>query len=436
MSSMPAWLRSETMLLLLWGLLGSGCVSPAAVSPATTVAPDALAGDGDDSHKVNDDDRQAATNARSSQKPVESSALRQPSDDPQKRMVVHLLDVGQGAATLVEFPCGALLVDTGGEENEAFDGVARLQEQLDAFFRRRVDLNRTLDTLVITHPHIDHVRGVPMVLREYIVKNIVDDGRDGDDLVKGPLQTLRAYVDEHRVGYRAVTDEALNTRGGLRDAVIDPFVCQGIDPSVRVLSGGMHVDPGWGTDKYGKLHFDNDNNHSVVVRVDFGNASLLVTGDLEERAIAGLLDRYRGTRWLDVDVYQVGHHGSHNGTTRALLTAMSPDLALISMGNERRHLPWTAWTYGHPREDVVEHLEESVATTRPRRSVEVARAPKTFAPHGLSRAIYATGWDGAVDVIMDVEGRIAVVAPASSAPEQKVAPRAGGARPAAHARPR
>jgi hypothetical protein len=71
--------------------------------------------------------------------------------DPQRTLSIHLLDVGQGAATLLEFPCGAVLVDTGGELNASFDSRSALKAQLDAFFLRRTDLNRTLDSLIIWH---------------------------------------------------------------------------------------------------------------------------------------------------------------------------------------------------------------------------------------------------------------------------------------------
>ena len=60
-------------------------------------------------------------------------------DDPTMRL--HFIDVGQGDATLVEFPCGAMLVDTGAEQNAEFDGVAQLESYLEAFFARRTDLS-------------------------------------------------------------------------------------------------------------------------------------------------------------------------------------------------------------------------------------------------------------------------------------------------------
>jgi competence protein ComEC len=403
---------------LAWfsGCAGDEAGRRTAPRSATAESPDDERGDGVVEHAVGED---GATGGDA--RPAGAHT------DPARRMTVHLLDVGQGAATLIEFPCGAMLVDTGGEENEQFHSNVRLKEQLDAFFARRTDLRRTLDLLVITHPHIDHVRGLPVVLQDTVVKNVVDDGRDGDDLVREPVQALRAWVQAHGAGYRAVRNDAVVHKGGLTDEVIDPFRCAQVDPVVRVLSGGVPDDPGWGTDNWGKLHFDNENNHSIVVRVDVGNASLLITGDLEERAIAGLLERYRGTRWLDVDLYQVGHHGSHNGTTRALVAAMTPHVALIAMGPEERRLPWTAWTYGHPRADVVHRLEKGVAMRRPHTTVPIASGARKFVPHGLDKAIYGTGWDGAVSVDMGVDDSIAIHVPGTVGGPARVARVAGGA---------
>ncbi len=321
-------------------------------------------------------------------------------------MSVHLLDVGQGAATLLEFPCGAVLIDTGGELNDSFDSVGALMTQLEAFFARRVDLKRTLDLLIITHPHIDHVRGLPVMLGSYTVKNIVDNGRDGEELVTNEVRALRGA--QGTAGYRGIKNEDIVKKGGLTDDVIDPLKCSAVDPKIRVLSGSLSSDPGWGTSKYGKPHFANENNHSVVTRVDFGNASLLITGDLEEVAIRGLIERYADTRWLDVDVYQAGHHGSANGTTRELVAATTPLVALIAMGDEARKHSWTAWAYGHPRAVIVDMLDDVVAFKRPKVEVPVGTGAKKFVGRTLEGAIYGTGWDGAVVVDMGADGEVAV----------------------------
>jgi competence protein ComEC len=313
-------------------------------------------------------------------------------------MRVHFIDVGQGAATLVEFPCGALLIDTGGEDNSEYHGVPALLAYLDAFFARRTDLHRTIDVLLLTHPHIDHVRGAPAVLSTFAVRSVVDDGREArqEDAVVAMTQ-VRDFLGAHpEIDHTSVRlRDFPSATDALKSPALDPFLtCEGVDPGVQALWGGLDSDPGWGENDYGNALFDNDNNHSVVTRVDFGAASLLVTGDLEEVAIRELVTA-RGAL-LDADIYQVGHHGSHNGTTADLLRAMSPAWAVMAVGPASRTHSWTAWAYGHPREKTVSLLEGAVSGSREAGPHPVGVAMKRFVDFGVTRAVYATGWDGTV----------------------------------------
>lgn len=321
-------------------------------------------------------------------------------------MRLHLLDVGQGSALLMEFPCAAMLVDTGGESNDAFDSQVALRTQLEAFFQRRADLHRTLDLVVITHPHLDHVRGIP-VLGEFTVKVLVDNGQPGDELVAEYMAAWKGLVATGAT-HRSVSAEDVPA-GGLSDATLDPIACPGVDPTVRVLWGGVQNDPGWrGSGEFDAKPFNNANNHSVVLRVDFGETSTLITGDLEAVAIADLLAKHEGTRVLDVDIYVVGHHGSANGTTRALMEAVRPKLALMSMGPASRHLKWTAYQYGHPRAAAVDTVMDALVLPRAAVEVPVGAGMKRFNGRVVDRALYATGWDGAVVVETDVAGHLAV----------------------------
>jgi hypothetical protein len=200
---------------------------------------------------------------------------------------------------------------------------------------------------------------------------------------------------------QAITEAQVAAAGtaGVGGSIVDPLACPRIDPRIRVLSGGH---PGSNSGEFG-----NPNNHSLVIRVDYGAASFLFTGDLELPGIARLLTRYAGTPALDVDVYAVGHHGAENGTTLPLLAAITPEIAVISMGPPVRIGGKSAWKHGHARRDTVEMLEGVIS--RPRAApidVLVADGPETFTVlgHQLSDAIYGTGWDGDVVVSAGADG--------------------------------
>ncbi len=325
----------------------------------------------------------------------------------------HFIDAGQALAMVLEFPCGAVLVDTGAEHNPSFDGVERLRLYLDRFFERRTDLDRTFALVVVTHPHIDHTRGLPMVLERYRVLNIIDNGMTHGSGGAQQAAMLRRVAEPPdgaaAIGHRSIFVRDIVDPAGLTDAVIDPLQCATIDPKIKVLWGQLDEDPGWGGNRYGRTHFANANNHSVVLRVDYGKASALLPGDLEPPAIALLLARSASTGVLDVDIYQVAHHGSSNGTTPGLVEAMTPAISVFGSGEEKRHIAWTAWKYGHPRLEIVEMLEH--ATTRRRRSVEVpvGVGGSSFVAHHVDRALYASGWDGHVVVEARADGTMRVV---------------------------
>ena len=143
-----------------------------------------------------------------------------------------------------------------------------------------------------------------------------------------------------------------------------------------------------------------------MIRVDFGDASFLFSGDLEEDGIRELLDRYESTDRLDVDVYQVGHHGSRNGSTVPMVQAMSPEIAVFSMGRwdngidqQRAENRFNTFWYGHPRKIVVDLLSEGIPQNR-----ESTTAGMVFngiadpVRRTIHKNFYATGWDGTIRI--------------------------------------
>src|SRR5215470_1821637 len=81
-------------------------------------------------------------------------------------MVAHYIDVGQANATLLEFSCGAVLIDAGAQDDEHIDN---LTNYLGTVFNNRPDLHNTLDLVVITHNHIDQTRALRAVVEQFSV---------------------------------------------------------------------------------------------------------------------------------------------------------------------------------------------------------------------------------------------------------------------------
>ena len=322
-------------------------------------------------------------------------------------MVAHFIDMGQADATLLEFPCGAVLIDAGAVEGDE----SRLVDYLTTFFSERPDLQNTLHAVIITHNHIDHTRALREVAEQFKILNYVDNGNLGfeGELGTGDPRWMRTQTQIRQTIVKDQKIKRLSRKKGLTNPIIDPIDCGNLNPQIRILSGWKEQNPGWS-----ERHFKNMNNHSLVVRVDFGEASFLFTGDLEEDGIHSLLAWYEGTDLLDVDVYQVGHHGSYNATNPALVRAMTPEIAVISMGRwddgKQATNRYNTWSYGHPRKDTILALREGIKRTRDKpKWFHVAKAAKKFSRYRIKKAIYGTGWEGTIKIKALAAGQLTVM---------------------------
>lgn len=336
----------------------------------------------------------------------EPSPDAEPLNDGAPRVTVHVIDVDQGNAMLVEFPCGAMAIDLGGRGEKA---AMHLLAYLKRFFLRRPGLHRRFETVAITHTHIDHnVNLRRSIDGRYAVGSYLHNGRlNGSGkldaiwmskYVSAPSSTIRA--DDILEG-----EVEAQGAGGLSNGdTIDRIACPGVDPEIRVLSGGRTSKPaGWT-----KADYEEGNNHSLVIRIDFGKSSFLFTGDLEDAGMRDLVQRFAGTELLDADVLLVSHHGADNGTPIDFLNAVTPEFAVISMGPEAVHDDWTAYAYGHPRKATVAKLISAVSGSRPAKQVSVASGQRRFEALTMDKAVYGTGWDGDIVLTADADGRISI----------------------------
>ncbi len=316
------------------------------------------------------------------------------------QMTIHHINVAQGDATLVEFQTAVILIDVGGSNSLSTRDA--LIEYLDDFFERRTDLDRTLYSVIITHPHADHLRWLRQVLSHYRVLNLVDNGDSRNHASVAAMKKARQLFNQQRNKNRL---SRFYNRIDAADIGPEGYV-------TKFLQDLNDREP------LAKVTFVNasrrcksPNNDSVVVLVEYGMTKALITGDAEDEpdrqcvaAIPRMMRKFENSELLDIDVYKAGHHGSHNGTSLPFLDMMTPKISIISSGDSD---DLKAGEYGHPRLSAVEQMIAKTINVRPTRSVYAFPAANgAFTPFSISKAVYCTCWDGHIRVRTDSIGRL------------------------------
>lgn len=227
---------------------------------------------------------------------------------------VYFFDVGQGDSELIRLPGGEnILIDAGTSSTE--DELVGELRSLGA---------ETLDLVVATHPHADHIGGMAAVIDAFDVRQVVMPRISESDTptTKTYENLLQSIADKGLTITLAEPGDELLSSGG---AVLTVLAPNGED--------------------YGDL-----NNYSVVLRLTYGEDSFLFTGDAEEASEEEMLS----LDWpLTATVLKCGHHGSETSTSPAFLDAVSPQYAVISCGVDN--------DYGHPDAVTLEKLEAAGA---------------------------------------------------------------------------
>jgi competence protein ComEC len=258
-------------------------------------------------------------------------------------MALTMLDVGQGDAILVESPHGERLLVDGGPDPVQL--LAALDRRVPAWDRR-------VDVVVVTHPHADHVAGMPVLLRRYVVATLVRAAGENAGAASAPPGADGAA--SMLPGADGAAEAALDA------AAIDSGVEQRtVSAGDRIPLDGVGVRVWWPEPQFAGSNAtaaDGANDRSIVLDVTFGDRRFLLTGDAGEAVDAALLARgIAGTDERRVDVLKVAHHGSATSSTAALLEAIRPRIALISVGADN--------TYGHPAAAALDRLSSVGART-------------------------------------------------------------------------
>ena len=238
-------------------------------------------------------------------------------------LTIHVIDVGQGDSILVQTPNGKnILIDAGFGPCSWSDydaGKKRVLPYLEYLGVKK------LDAVIVSHPHNDHDGGIATVLREMKVEELIDSGYK---------HTAAHY-------YKALE---LARKNGLKYRQVKAGDRLDFDPAVemKVLSPpGPNAFHGTNSDT---------NNSSIVLRMTYGDVSVLLTGDAERDAEQVMVrNRYN----LKAHVLKVGHHGSKTSSNERFLGQVDPELAIISCGLDNR--------YGLPKDEILRRIERKKA---------------------------------------------------------------------------
>lgn len=269
------------------------------------------------------------------------------------RLEVSVLDVGQGDSLFVVSPGGkTMLIDGGGAfggfaGQEASFGTASFgtsplgidpgEEAVSPYLWSRGF--QKLDVVALTHAHQDHLGGLAAILENFHVGKLWI----GREVSSAALKRLEQIARVHKIPVEHELRGKVFSWDGVRGEFLWPEVT---------------IENGVTTAK---------NDDSLVLRLQYGDRTILLPGDAERQAEQAILAE-NGAEAMHSDVLKIGHHGGKNSTTQPFLDAVRPQIGIISVGETN--------PYGHPSPEVLERLEAA--------GVRILRTDRDGAVHVLT----------------------------------------------------
>lgn len=235
---------------------------------------------------------------------------------------VTFLDVGQGDAILIRLPYDKeiYLIDTGGTIRVNKEEWQRKKHEFSVGndilipYLQKEGI-KTIDKLIVTHGDADHIGAAQELLSNINVKEVVFGRKEQD----------------------AVLEKGLKKQALEKEVKISEV---GEGESWSVNEAEFFVLAPTGKER-------SENNASIVIWAKLGGLTWLFTGDVEEEGEKFLIAMYPDLR---TDVLKVAHHGSNTSSIAPFLSAVQPNIAIISAGERNR--------YGHPHKEVIERFEK------------------------------------------------------------------------------
>ena len=234
-------------------------------------------------------------------------------------MALDIIDVGQGEGIALFYDNHVVLVDT---------GTTLKPNRVKNYLKRKGV--KKIDVLIITHPHIDHYGGLFQIAKSFKIDEIyqtkINDEVDKSFMERVHLVDYKNMIKRIRLNspaslkFSKITDK----KGNLRSFSVGKMKFEFLSP----------------TKVYKKF-----NNNSIVTKVKFNNREILLTSDIEAQAEFDLL---KSGADVDVDIYNVAHHGSKTSNTIMFMRKVSPKYAVLSCGTDN--------PFSHPVQRIVDYL--------------------------------------------------------------------------------
>ncbi|MCR1975320.1 MBL fold metallo-hydrolase [Clostridium sporogenes] len=226
---------------------------------------------------------------------------------------VHYIDVGQGDSILVQTKDKNILIDA---------GTRKSSDNLINYLKKQHI--KKLDYVIATHPHEDHIGGMPKVIYEFEISNFYAPKKTAntkifkDMILQLKKKNLKINVAKKGISLDLSNDSSLDFLAPVKD------------------------------------NYENTNDYSAVIKLTHGNTKFLFTGDAEKTSERDILNSNVD---LSSNVLKVGHHGSHSSSSKEFLDKVNPKMAIISCGKNN--------DYGHPHKETMKELKK--------RNIEVYR---------------------------------------------------------------
>lgn len=229
-------------------------------------------------------------------------------------LTVDFFDVGQGDGIFFQTPSGNQVLIDGGPDSAI---LSKLGKEMPFW-------DRSIDVLILTHPHADHLDGLVEVLKRYNIGMVLESG-------------VNHSIPEYDEWHKLLREKNIPIHFAESGHIID-------------FGDGVHFDIYTPFDSFIGESPKNIHDATVIGRLIYASSSVLFMGDSEKSLEYQLLWRRSDFHSLNSSILKIGHHGSKTSTSKEFLQAVSPQFAVISAGRKNR--------YGHPHQEVIDRINE------------------------------------------------------------------------------